>query len=179
MKNVLSLLSLLLLAHPAAAEWSQLSGQFSGISRPRAEIVRTAADWRRLWSEHMGPDTRLAPPPVDFSREAVVAVFAGERRTAGDDVRVSLRPDAATGGLTVLYAVLPGNPDGFSAEVLSQPFLIRKISRPVGPLTLQRAEPPAPPRSNEARRETLKQVGLRLDALRQALRAGRLFNGAL
>ncbi len=180
MKKLLALSLLLLSALPAAAaDWSQLSGQFSRIEAPRAVVVRSAADWSRLWSDHMGADTRLPAPPVDFDREAVVAVFAGQRRTAGCEVRLSVRADAATSGVTVLYAVQPARSDGFAAEVLSQPFLIRKIARPSGPVVLERSEAASAPAPDEARREGFKAAGLRLEALRKALQAGTLFTGAL
>lgn len=67
-------------------------GAFSG--HPLAwtggiELVQNAADWTSLWTQHTAG---LFPPPavpnVDFSQEAVLAVFAGMISHGGVDITV-------------------------------------------------------------------------------------------
>ncbi len=54
-------------------------GSQSGI-RTRSEVViRTPSEWQTLWQKHMaGLPQAPARPAVDFSRDMVIAVFAGE-----------------------------------------------------------------------------------------------------
>lgn len=54
---------------------------FSGIRERRTEVVRGIVAWERLWSEHTAGRTPAPPlPPVDFSSQMLVAVFAGDLR---------------------------------------------------------------------------------------------------
>lgn len=52
----------------------------SGIVDPTELAIRTASEWAALWGRHTrgSREARTAPPAVDFSREMVAAVFAGE-----------------------------------------------------------------------------------------------------
>ena len=52
---------------------------------PGVELVRTSADWNRIWSEHRGIDPSSTipviqgdPPKVDFKNVIVLALFSGE-----------------------------------------------------------------------------------------------------
>src|SRR3990172_1924139 len=55
-------------------------GAHSAILDPTELAIRTASEWATLWRRHtLGiPEARTAPPAVDFFREMVVAVFAGQ-----------------------------------------------------------------------------------------------------
>src|SRR5437870_4264409 len=53
------------------------AGTTSSIRTPRRVVVRDEAEWRALWRRHDDPAGGAAPP-VDFSRDMVVGVFAGE-----------------------------------------------------------------------------------------------------
>lgn len=141
MRILLALSGLLLAASPGtAAEWSQLSGQFSRIREHRAVVVLDAEAWRRLWNEHTGGAADMPLPEADFSREAVVAVFAGQRRTTGHSVQMDVRRDAAEDSVNVVYALRPPDRDGFHSPALTQPYMIRKFPRPAGALTVERAD---------------------------------------
>jgi hypothetical protein len=53
------------------------TGPTSGIREATWLAVRDAAAWTELWRRHVGTAARPAPA-VDFEREMVIAVFAGE-----------------------------------------------------------------------------------------------------
>ena len=89
--------------------------------------------WRDLWNEHMAnePSSR---PAVDFSSEAVLAVFAGQRPSSGWTVEITSAetpepssPAAVRGTLTVRYVIRA--PLGPAQDVLTHPFHIVRVPR--------------------------------------------------
>jgi len=95
-------------------------------------VCRDSAAWQRLWEEHMAEDERPSPPTVDFSTQAVIAVFVGQRPTSGWTVEITAAevPNGgrSTGGrLTVSYRVR--GPVGPAQDVLTSPFHIVSLPR--------------------------------------------------
>lgn len=53
-------------------------GSQSGIRTRSNVVARTQAQWRTLWQQHTGGSKPRPPlPPIDFSQEMVIGVFAG------------------------------------------------------------------------------------------------------
>jgi len=131
MKMTFPLLGLVLaastaLAQSAPQEWQRLDGQHSAITGPLAVAVQDAQEWGKLWREH---DPSAPVPPVDFTCENVVAVFLGEKRTAGVRVDIVVRKDPRDASrLNVFYREIDGK-KGFAADVISQPYAIVKVPR--------------------------------------------------
>ena len=93
-------------------------GAMSRIDGARQAVVRSAAEWSTLWSQHAGERAR---PEVDFSKEMVVAVFLGTRPTAGFSVEiVGAREEGAT--LIVSYREARPQPGSVTAQVLTSPY---------------------------------------------------------
>ena len=66
-------------AGTALAWQSVVKENYSGVSARQNVVIRDAAAWARLWAEHTGGQTPApALPAVDFSRQMLVGVFAGE-----------------------------------------------------------------------------------------------------
>ncbi len=63
-------------------------GERSGILQPKNVVVRTAGEWARLWQRHDAGDAGKRPS-IDFNRDMVIAVFRGQRPTAGYGVRIT------------------------------------------------------------------------------------------
>jgi len=55
-------------------------GPQSGIRTASEFVIRSRSEWEALWRRHTAgtPQARATPRDVDFSREMVIAVFAGE-----------------------------------------------------------------------------------------------------
>lgn len=52
---------------------------FSGVKTAKNVVLKDAAAWHKLWAEHAGNRSPAPPlPAVDFSRQMLVGVFAGE-----------------------------------------------------------------------------------------------------
>jgi hypothetical protein len=96
-------------------------GLESQMDNARQATARSAAEWATLWNRHAGERAR---PPVDFSKEMVVAVFLGSRPTAGFSMEiVSAREEGFT--LIVQYReTRPPQAGSVVAQILTSPYHI-------------------------------------------------------
>ncbi len=94
----------------------QWHGQYSGEIAPRHLIIGSETQWKNIWAE-LQPATPA--PRIDFSRQRAVAVFAGQKPTAGYIVKFGA-PTRQGRRLIVPFCVQA--PRGMAAEVLSQPW---------------------------------------------------------
>ena len=102
-------------------------GDQSNIDDARQLLVRTEAEWTKLWQQHAPDHPR---PAVDFSKEMVVAVFMGSRPNAGFSTTITSAM-AANGALLVRYKeTMPGT-GSVSAQILTFPYHIVAITKAV------------------------------------------------
>lgn len=116
------------------------SGTTSDIQTPSRVVARTEADWLALWRRHGGPAGGAAPQ-VDFNRDMVVGVFAGEVRgpAAIAIVRVTREPD----GLVVWYTFRDTRPTpAAESGVPSTPFSIVRLPRSSLPVSFVQIKAP-------------------------------------
>ena len=116
-------------------------GLASGVAQPTQIVVRTQNDWAALWSRHMR--TQIAsppPPPVDFSRDMVVALFMGERPIGGYAIEVT-RIERTDSGLSVHYRSTRPDPAAMQAQALTQPFHLVALPRTDDPVTFVAESP--------------------------------------
>jgi hypothetical protein len=106
--------------------FTNLSQRNSQIQTARTETVTTADAWEKLWSEHMGSDSDR--PEVDFEKEAVVAVFAGQKPTGGYSVTIQA-VSLSDKTLQVAYSEKSPSPDSITTQVISYPSHIVKIDK--------------------------------------------------
>jgi uncharacterized membrane protein len=101
-------------------------GDSSGIVRPGRTTVRNGVEWQALWAAHAGP--AVPAPDVDFARDMVAAVFAGERPNPGHDIAI-VEAREEGGGLTVV--VNEGVParGTVAAQIIVAPFHIARMPR--------------------------------------------------
>ena len=100
-------------------------GDQSNIDDAKQVVVRDAAAWRALWQQH-APDRLL--PPVDFSKESVVAMFMGSRNTAGFSVAI-LSVTEGGGALIVKYRETRPQAGGVTAQIITFPYDIVAIPK--------------------------------------------------
>jgi phosphopantothenoylcysteine synthetase/decarboxylase len=111
-------------------------GTYSGIKEPLAQVITNQQDWEALWKRHTSV---LVPQPpaakINFDSEAVVAIYAGEKRTGG--YRIVLKNVASEqADLVVTYQLTEPPANSFTLQVLSQPFLLLKVQKPPGTIRL-------------------------------------------
>jgi len=100
-------------------------GLTSQMDDGRQAVVRTDAEWSRIWTLHAGERTR---PAVDFTRDIVLALFTGTRPTAGFTAEITgVREDGGT--LVVSYKETRPAPGGVAAQLLTSPFHIVAVPK--------------------------------------------------
>jgi hypothetical protein len=100
-------------------------GDQSNIDETRQVLVRTDAEWTKLWQQHAASRPR---PAVDFSKEMVVGLFMGSRPSAGFSTAV-VSATAGNGALIVRYSETMPSGRGVSAQVLTFPFHLVAIPK--------------------------------------------------
>jgi hypothetical protein len=109
-------------------------GQQSNIDAPLQVVVRTEAEWTKLWQQH-APDRPR--PAIDFSKEMVVGVFLGSRPTGGFSVAiVSATPKDGT--VIVSYKESRPRPGVMTAQVLTFPFHIVAVPKTAGEVRFEK-----------------------------------------
>ena len=112
-------------------------GSSSQILEARQVVVQNADAWRALWKEHSA-----VPPPgdvPDFARETILAVFLGQRPTAG--YAIEMTSVTQQGGMFVVeYVEHKPASNASTAQVLTSPFQIVRIPRVTGPVVFRRHE---------------------------------------
>lgn len=114
-------------------------GSDSAITLPRRIVIRTDADWRQLWSEHM-PGLVASPPSpqVDFRTQMVIAVFRGNTE-GGFPITITEIQKRGTELVVVFEELSP--PPGFplGVGVVLQPYHIVQVESLLLPVVFQRS----------------------------------------
>src|SRR5881296_1405953 len=100
------------------------AGAESRIRQPGQFVIRSWAAWQSLWRRHSGTNSA---PRVDFARDIVIAVFAGEFTEPATVAiaRIIREPDR----LVVLYSVSPTRPplDGPNLLLIAPFHMVRMV----------------------------------------------------
>jgi uncharacterized membrane protein len=104
-------------------------GNDSHLVEPRRVGVRDPQAFAAVWAAHAG--AAAAPPSVDFDERMVIAVFAGQRPTAGYDVDVR---GVDRVGSTLVIDVHESQPDPsrVAAQILVSPYHVVTVPRDDG-----------------------------------------------
>ena len=108
-------------------------GAQSRVDEARQVVVRTAAEWERLWTAHADGRPR---PDVDFARDMIVAVFLGSRPTAGYGVAIA-GVRHGQGETVVEYRETRPGPGRMTAQVITSPYDIVAIPKVEGPVRFE------------------------------------------
>ncbi len=97
-------------------------GYQTGIAAGSLRLARNDAEWSALWREHTSTQLpRPELPRIDFAKEMVVCVLAGERPTGGYGIEVL---DANFDGKSMVLGVRETRPagDAIVPMVLTRPY---------------------------------------------------------
>jgi len=100
-------------------------GVQSNIESRREVVVRTAAEWARLWKEHT---INGQPPEVDFAQSMVVGIFLGSRSTGGHGVEIT-RIDRENAELVVTYRERQPGKSDIVTQVITMPYHLVTVER--------------------------------------------------
>ncbi|KAF0141306.1 MAG: hypothetical protein FD153_708 [Rhodospirillaceae bacterium] len=97
-------------------------------------VIHTEAGWNELWNQ-IGHD--VPQPAFDPEKDIVIAIFLGQRPTAGYDIRLT-GTEIRDGFLHILYEeTVLGAP---TPQVITTPYLVFIIPRPELPLLVREVE---------------------------------------
>ena len=110
-------------------------GEQSNIDEAKQVVVRTDAEWTKLWQQH-SPDRQR--PAVDFSKDMVVGVFMGSRPTAGYNVSI-VSTFAKDGKTLVQYRESQPRPGAMAAQILTFPYHLVAVPKTAGEVAFEKA----------------------------------------
>lgn len=102
-------------------------GYYSGYSEKKFLLIKTQEEWRKVWDIHAG--IKLPPPlppKIDFNRQIVIAVFAGEYSSGGYAIRIDSIEKTENKVLVNIIETKPKR-DHLTTQALSQPYQIAQI----------------------------------------------------
>ena len=111
-------------------------GEQSNIDEAKQVVVRTEAEWTRLWQQH-SPDRKR--PAVDFAKEMVVGVFMGSRPTAGYNISI-VSTFAKDGSVLVRYQESTPRPGALTAQVLTFPYHLVAVPKANGEVKFEKVQ---------------------------------------
>jgi len=113
-------------------------GSASGITTPTTLVVKSQEDWHRIWARHASVRTPTpSPPRIDFSKEIVIAVFAGAQTTGGFTVEITAIEESA-GLMRVTYRESGLPPGSLLTQAITQPYHLVRIPRVEGLIVFER-----------------------------------------
>lgn len=128
------------LADQAVTFSTILSGIRSGIHAQMQVVIRTPTEWNALWQRHAaGLATTAGIPKVDFSRDMVIAVFAGDAPVATQVsiVRIIQQQDQ----LVVLVRIAEMQPGPAQTDTtIASPFQVVRLARSNLPVVFRPAK---------------------------------------
>ena len=111
-------------------------GEQSNIDEAKQVVVRTDAEWTKLWQQH-SPDRQR--PAVDFSKDMVVGVYMGSRPTAGYNLSI-VTTFAKDGNTLVQYRESQPRPGAMAAQVLTFPYHLVAVPKSNGDVKFEKTD---------------------------------------
>jgi PrcB C-terminal len=120
----------------AAAPRTIDKGEQSNIDEARQVVVRTDAEWTKLWQQHSSARQR---PTVDFAKDMIVGVFMGSRPSAGYNISI-VSTFAKDGNVIVQYRESTPRPGTMTAQVLTFPYHLVAIPKAAGDVRFEKLQ---------------------------------------
>jgi len=111
-------------------------GEQSNIDEARQVVVRTDAEWTKLWQQH-SPDRQR--PTVDFAKDMIVGVYMGSRPSAGYNISI-VSTFAKDGNVIVQYRESTPRPGTMTAQVLTFPYHLVAIPTAAGDVRFEKIQ---------------------------------------
>ena len=127
--------AILMMTVPATPKTIE-KGDQSNVDNAKQVVVRTQAEWNKLWTEHGGDRQK---PAVDFAKEMVLAVFLGSRPSAGYNISIvsTVQKD---GKMIVQYQESMPAKGMMTAQVLTSPYHLVAIPKVAGQVAFEKVE---------------------------------------
>jgi len=102
-------------------------GYYSGYNERKFLLIKTQEQWREVWDIHAGIKLPPSlPPKIDFNRQMIIAVFAGEYPSGGFEIRIA-NIEKTENKVLVNIIETKLKRDHLTTQTLSQPYQIVQI----------------------------------------------------
>jgi hypothetical protein len=103
----------------------------SDVAEPSTRVFQTEKDWNEFLQENAA--SFRGRQSIDFSKQTVAAIFAGQKPTGGYAVQVTKvidesRPGPPTRGV-LHYRLVSPPPDALVTQVLTYPYVVIRIDK--------------------------------------------------
>jgi len=97
-------------------------GALSAIKEAKQEVIRDAAAWERFRKQHsISEQSTEKIPPVDFSKEMIIAATMGTKRTGGYTIEI-VRVEPTEKSLKIFVKRTSPPPGALTIQALTAPF---------------------------------------------------------
>ncbi|MFN2443426.1 MAG: protease complex subunit PrcB family protein [Thermoanaerobaculia bacterium] len=96
-------------------------------TQSRIGLARTEAEYRRLWSEIVSPESQ--PPSVDFSAEVVAILTLGQKSTGGWGIEIA-GAEVSGASAELRTRINRPAPGGIVTMAFTAPFAVVAITEP-------------------------------------------------
>lgn len=111
---------------------------YSGIGTESNRVVRDANAWSALWAQHKsGRTPQPALPAIDFSKDLIAAVFAGQRPNSCWELNIE-RVSRLEGKIVVEYRLRDVTPVAICAMAITSPSHLVALPRTDLPVEFRR-----------------------------------------
>jgi len=111
---------------PIYRRWSDSQ---SGVEKAGQKTVKTKKEWKKLWeSVHRNVNPKPKLPKVDFQKHSIVAVFMGQKPTAGYNTKIE-KVHKRKKTIVISYRETSPPADAITASVITTPYSMVQIDR--------------------------------------------------
>lgn len=111
---------------------SLLSDDFTGFENAERRVIRNVIEWTIAWERvHRNYSPKPPLPAIDFTREQIILVALGERRTSGYSVHINGASSNGDETTVRLESWSPG-PACITLDVITFPIDLAKMPRTTG-----------------------------------------------
>ncbi|TFW27313.1 protease complex subunit PrcB family protein [Massilia horti] len=101
----------------------------SGVTEPRAEVIKDIDSWTKLWAEHAGADAPV--PMVNFSKQMVLGIFLGTQPNGCYSISIEHLYKSGNALSVIPYITMPG-PDKVCTMLITTPAQLIALDRSDG-----------------------------------------------
>lgn len=114
------------------ARWSTFQGgTYSQIKNFETRVISTEGAWQTYWRTLTGNSPATAPKGIDWAREELWVVAAGERRTGGSSLYIRSVQHVDARNVQVEY-VMTTSQGGMSTQAVTSPYAVIRVERTGG-----------------------------------------------
>ena len=130
--------------HPLAPSAHLFTTRTAPSAAAAVRVIRDQVTWEAVWRELQAGSDVVSTPAVDFAREMVVMVAAGQKPSGGHAVYVDGTSQGADGGLVLHVTETAPGTGCMSTMALTSPVDVVRVARATGEVRVAARRAAAP-----------------------------------